>query len=253
MAKRVTILSTIYLVLFAVGTALAATRGGNAFLGLILSGICIVRLVYALLLRWNKRGSVIPKILIRLLSVTLCLTCLLSIHTGYKIISAVKEQPPDNLQYVILLGAGVNDTEPSLSLRERLDTACVFLNEHPNAICIVSGGKGGGESISEAECMFRYLTEHQISESRIWQETRATTTKENISYSISVLESELGYLPDSIGIITSEYHIYRAKMFAENFGISPYGIPAKTSYVSVRLNYFLREIFAIWFYSTIGG
>ena len=36
-------------------------------------------------------------------------------------------------------------------------------------------------------------------------------------------------------------------------GVTSYGIPARTSWVTLRINYFLREIVAVWYYTILGG
>lgn len=47
---------------------------------------------------------------------------------------------------------------------------------------------------------------------------------------------------DKLGIVTSEYHLYRAGLFARQQGVEPVGIPAKTSKAYLFVDYFLREI-----------
>ena len=73
-------------------------------------------------------------------------------------VRASKSAPKDET-VMIVLGCGVNGDRPSLMLTERLDAACDYLNTHEEVVCILSGGQGKGENISEAECMYRYLTE----------------------------------------------------------------------------------------------
>lgn len=243
----------LYCILLICGSALASTRGGHSFLGLIMVGICCIRGFYFLLSKNSDRHPKISILLKRVFSYILCLLLLAAIVTGSLIGIACNGDPHRKLDYVILLGAGVNGTEPSLSLKDRLDTAVIYLTEHPETICIVTGGKGGGENISEAECMFRYLKENSIQEDRIWQEDQATTTAENIRYSLSLIKENTGKYPSEIGIISSEYHLYRAKMFTRPYCIPVFGIPANSSIPTVKLNYFLREIIAVWYYSIIGG
>ena len=43
-------------------------------------------------------------------------------------------------------------------LKRRLDKGLRYLQENPETICIVSGGKGRDEDISEAQCIFDQLT-----------------------------------------------------------------------------------------------
>ena len=154
--------------------------------------------------------------------------------------------------YIIVLGAGVDGTTPSLSLRERLNAAYDYLIAHPDAVCVVSGSQGYNEEISEAECMYRDLTGRGIDPSRVWKEDQAENTRQNIAYSLDLIESRTGVRPEKAGIVSSDYHLYRAGLFAREQGLTCVGIPAKTSRVFLRTNYFLREIAAVW-YVILGG
>ena len=155
--------------------------------------------------------------------------------------------------YVVVLGAGVNGTRPSLSLQERIDAAYDYLVAYPDPVCIVSGGQGNGENITEAQCMYNELTAMGIETDRIWLEQRATNTRDNIRFSLDIIEEETGTRPDRIGLVSSEYHLYRAGLFARSENVIANGIPAKTSWVTLRINYFLREIVAVWYYTLLGG
>lgn len=79
-------------------------------------------------------------------------------------------QGKPDLDYVVVLGAQVRKSGPSLVLRYRLDKAIEYLDENPNTICIVSGGKGPNEPFPEAQGMADYLKEHGIAEQRILEE-----------------------------------------------------------------------------------
>ena len=61
-------------------------------------------------------------------------------------------------------------------LKHRLDAAYDYLTEHPDVPVIVCGGQGPDESISEAQCMYEYLTKKGIAAERITQEDRSTST-----------------------------------------------------------------------------
>ena len=154
-------------------------------------------------------------------------------------------------EYLIVLGAGVNGSVPSLSLTDRLQAAKQYLDAHPNATAIVSGGQGDGENISEAEAMRRWLENAGIPPERIWMEPRATTTEENIAYSLNLIRQH-GDGVASIAIVSSEYHLYRAKCIARAQGVEAIGVAGKTSYPVLRLNYFLREAFAVAYLRILG-
>ncbi len=167
----------------------------------------------------------------------LCL-CLIEIP----IVSASRGDTSNDADYLIVLGAGVNGTEPSLSLHNRLVAAETWLSEHPDSAAVLSGGQGPGEQISEAEAMYRWLVENGIAPERLYKEERSTNTQENFQYSAQLLRQlNQGRLPQPVAVISSEYHLYRAKAFAEQEDIEAVGIPAKTTYPILRLNYFIRE------------
>ena len=75
---------------------------------------------------------------------------------------------------------------------------------------------GRGRKISEAECMYRYLTKKGINSSRIIKEDKSTSTRENLRFSKKIME-EKG-LGNNIAIATSEYHQYRASQIAKSLG-----------------------------------
>ena len=148
------------------------------------------------------------------------------------------EKPLDKTEAVIILGCQVRGEEPSLMLKNRLDAALEVLRENPEAVCIASGGKGSGENISEAECMRRYLVANGIEDERIFTEDKSTSTEENLAFSREILDN-LG-ISDNIIIATSEFHQYRASIYAKKNGLRTGSHSAKTPVWNL-LNYWVRE------------
>ncbi len=228
------------------GLALLATPGFQ-FSALLCFGAALILAVFFLLSLPGLKRRTPVKWLRRILSLLLCLGIAAAAFTGVLIArGGVQQDTP--CQYVIVLGAGVNGTQPSLILSDRLRATLSYLQENPNTVCIVSGGQGPGEEITEADCMAQWLLEKGISEDRIWREDRATSTYENILFSLALIEEKTGQAPAAAGIISNEFHLYRAGLTAKAAGLAPIPIPAKTSWVSLRINYFLREIPALWLY-----
>ena len=151
--------------------------------------------------------------------------------------------------YLLVLGTAVEGTEPSSMLRDRIEAAYTYLSANPQVICIVSGYQSGNGAISEAECMFRELVELGIEEERIWMEPNASSTVENLEFSLKLIEEKTGTRPDTVGILSSEFHLLRAKMFAAEQNVNCVTIPAQTTDKSTFLSYFLREIVMVWYYS----
>ncbi len=78
-------------------------------------------------------------------------------------IIAFPKKNTENCDYIIVLGARVMGNEPGLTLKGRLDRALEYVKSNDDDCkIIVSGGKGDGENISEAEAMKRYLVERGI-------------------------------------------------------------------------------------------
>lgn len=146
--------------------------------------------------------------------------------------------------YLVILGAGVNGTVPSSALYNRLDKGLEYLKSHPGTKVILSGGKGHGENITEAEAMRRYLIEKGISGKDMIIEDRSTDTLENIKFSKIIIESFDKRSDIKLAIVTSGFHVFRSLLIARRQGLNAYGISSKTP-PSVLLKCYLREYFAL--------
>ena len=117
----------------------------------------------------------------------------------------------------IVLGAALWNDEPSPALKERLNRVLDLYEAGKIERVIVSGGVGGRDStLSEAEGMKRYLTEHGVPSSAIIEETEATSTYENLLFSKFILD-ENGWT--NAVIVTHEYHGARALDIAAFLGM----------------------------------
>ena len=186
--------------------------------------------------------------------VIFCVLALLLIAvviTGRLILSAGKGVT-GSFQYMILLGAKVEGSTPSPILQDRINAAYTYLSAHQNVICVVSGGKANENRISEAKCMYDGLVALGIDPQRIWLEDKAINTKQNIRYSMALIEEKIDSRPDSVGILSSDTHLLRAKLLAKRQGISAITVPAPSAHRSSYWKHFLREIPVIWYYWLIG-
>ena len=226
---------------------------GHSFLGLCCIALAGVIICYFILDLLKGKFPKIAKALTICLTVILCIGVLIFAVTEGIILRASKGSPETPCDYIVVLGAKVNGTRPSLSLNDRISAAYDYLTEHPDTVAVLSGGQGTDEGISEAMCIFRELTARGIPEDRLWLEDQATSTWENLHFSLDLIEENTGVRPDTIGLLSSEYHLFRAGLFAKECGVEAVGIPAKTSWFSIRLNYFLREVAGVWHYIILGG
>ena len=132
------------------------------------------------------------------------------------IFSAAAATPAAGLDALVVLGAGLRpDGTPSEALAYRLDAALDYLEDNPETACVVSGGQGLGESCTEAGAMYDYLLEQGLDAGRVTREDRSTSTAENVRNSAELLEPG-----SSVGIVTNDFHLYRALRIAEKNGLA---------------------------------
>ncbi len=144
---------------------------------------------------------------------------------------------------VVVLGAALKGEEVTPSLRSRLDAAVGYSVANPDAVVVVSGGQGPGETIPEGLAMERYLVAQGISEDRIIREDRSTSTYENFVLTKGLLDAHFD-ADYTTAFITNDYHVFRAGKIAENAGISSTHAHADTSWVEIPVAY-VRESLAI--------
>lgn len=173
------------------------------------------------------------------LCISVCILVL--IVSNLLIVSELNSTVDDlgNIDYAVVLGAGLEGDKVSNRLKKRLDLAFEEVKDTGIPI-IVSGGQGEDELISEAEAMFLYLTEKGMDSAKIIKEEESTSTKENITFSDEIIDKE----NVRVVIFTSDYHMYRAKMLGKREGWKVGGFSAKNSF-SERIRFLLRENIAL--------
>ncbi|GMQ58427.1 hypothetical protein AN1V17_28220 [Vallitalea sediminicola] len=164
------------------------------------------------------------------------------IFESFIIKDSIKHDNYDSTDYVIVLGARVKGTTISLTLSHRLEIAYKYLMDNTKSQAVLAGGKGPGEDISEAEAMKRYLLNRGINEDRLILENKSTNTQENIKNSFDLISGSGDN--SSVTIITSDFHVYRAKKIAEKYCQEIQGIPSRT-HPPLIVHYYVREFFAV--------
>lgn len=243
--RKILYLAAVVSALF--GTALMNVYSAVRFTGLlfILAGGVIA--LWSLCDKWSgtNRAGVVAK---RTLSVLLVLGVLLFAFLEAEVIRRAKTDNETPVAGVIILGAGVNGTVPSLSLRVRLEAALEYIADKPDIPIVVTGSQGPDEEISEAACMANWLVANGVAEDRILIEDQADNTEENIAFSREILR-ESGY--DTVAnyaVVSSDYHLCRAAVY---WGTPAYmvGVAAKMpdqyQYSLLTVNYYIREAFAL--------
>lgn len=239
MKKKITFLIFTVLALLCVvysGMVLATGSGTSFFLVWI--GLAVLSFLFGYSI-WKSFWKKVPRLVKGI--------CIAVVAVGFTaffivegcIISQMHEKGKAGLDYIIVLGAQVRESGPSAALKYRLDEAVEYLEDNPKTICIVSGGQGANEPYSEAEGMAQYLKEQGIDASRIFLEDKSLNTEQNMEYSKALIKDGA-----SVGIITNDFHLFRAKQIARKYGLDNVcGIAAKSTPVYLPNN-MLREFLA---------
>lgn len=123
------------------------------------------------------------------------------------------------LDYVIVLGSQLElgSSEPGKILTLRLDKACEYAKENPDSYLILAGGREQKKEETEAQVMERYLIERGVPEEQLLLEEHSGSTLENLAYSRLLIEERAENA--RIGILTSNFHLYRAQKIAQKMGL----------------------------------
>lgn len=156
------------------------------------------------------------------------------------IISGMIGSSKEPVEYLIVLGAQVKGTRVSKALYQRLSRAAEYLQEHEDTIVIVSGGQGPGEDISEAEAMKAWLIDQGIGRERILEEDKSVNTSQNIRFSQELMKDR----ETTVGIVSNDFHVFRAVHIAKAQGLTAVSIPAPST-LGMYPHYMMREAFAL--------
>lgn len=218
---------------------------GNLF-GLFMSILLFVftawngRISKLLSVIWEKKAG---RITLRTLGILFLLGVLLCLILSVFMIRAANKKPQGTPQAVVVLGCKVRGTVPSLMLWRRIQAAYDALQAHPDAVCVVSGGKGDGEEISEAQCMSNELQKLGVSADRILLEDQSTSTSENLRFSKKIL-ADTGITGELV-IVTDGFHERRAQYLAKREGITETAAASAETAWYLLPTYWVREWFGL--------
>ncbi len=187
-----------------------------------------------------KINRAINKRLFVSISIILIISGIYLALVHYLISQTASQTPPELSDYLVVLGARLHGERMSLSLVYRVEAALDYLDKNPSTKVIVSGGKGSGEDITEAEAMARFFLSEGINEDRIIMENQSKTTQENLLFSKKYVRDV-----DSIVIVSNDFHLFRASMIADRVGYEDvHTLAAKTPLVVVT-KLWIREYAAV--------
>ena len=225
-----------------------AVRFGQSlqFLWLLGGILCIARYLY-----WRRveKSGRYPRHrkLLRALRILLCAALIFFLAVEGVILCGGMMEAEQGLNYIVVLGARVNGSVPSGSLRNRIRVGAEYLRDNPGTIAVLSGAQGSGEEISEAQCMYDNMVAAGIDPARLILEEQSTDTAENLRNSRALIPEGA-----SVGLVTNNFHIFRALALARNQGWTDVrGVPVATTMLSLP-HYLMREFVGV-VYETLRG
>lgn len=143
---------------------------------------------------------------------------------------------------IVVLGAAQYDGKPSPVLRARLDHGISLWNHGMGKVLVLTGGKGAGDTTSEADVGRTYARKHGVPDTAILLENKGRTTRESMLGVAKLLESR--GIKTAI-LVSDPFHMLRLSIIGRRFGLTPYTSPTRTSPISPnrekRWRYMLGE------------
>ena len=148
---------------------------------------------------------------------------------------------------MVIFGCQLRVDGPSTLLKDRLDTALAYLEEHPDMTVVVSGAQGANEPASEAQGMYDYLTAHGVDGEHILLEDRSFNSRENVAYSLETLAAEGCDTSGGVVLVSNAFHLTRARMLWERAdGAGPVSVlAAPSSHLPTTVKMLVREPLAL--------
>lgn len=143
---------------------------------------------------------------------------------------------------IVVLGAAQYVGRPSPVLRSRLDHAVDLWKRGLAPHLIVTGGRGTGDTTSEAAVSRRYVLRMGVADSAILLEDQGRTTRASLE-AVAAIMREHG-LRRAI-LVSDPFHMLRLQLVARRLGIECVTSPTRTSPISASptkaLGYMLSE------------
>jgi vancomycin permeability regulator SanA len=183
----------------------------------------------------------IINIIIIIISISILLASSISLYvklsTKNQITTIKKLKKIDDIDCIIVLGAGIWENKPSPMLRDRLLTG-IELYENKISPKIIMSGDHGNKKYNEVGVMKEYALENNVLSEDIFMDHAGFSTYDSIYRAKYIFEAK------KVVIVTQKYHLYRALYIANQLGLEAYGISADKKDYRGQTKREIREILA---------
>jgi uncharacterized SAM-binding protein YcdF (DUF218 family) len=147
---------------------------------------------------------------------------------------------------IVVLGAAQYAGRPSPVLQARLDHALTLYERQLAPYLLLTGGRGDGDTQSEAGAGRRYLRQRGVPDSAMLYEDLGRTTFSSMQHAADTLRRVQG---TSVLLVSDPFHMLRLSVLARLHGLTPLVSPTRTSPISanplLEFEYAVRESLAV--------
>jgi vancomycin permeability regulator SanA len=134
-----------------------------------------------------------------------------------RIISLEQASGLDEVDCILILGAGVWGDRPTHMLEDRLDFG-IALYEMGASNRLLMSGDHGQKGYDEVNVMKDYAVNEGVISSDVFMDHAGFSTYESLYRARDIFEAK------KVIIVTQEYHLYRALYVADKLGLEAYGV-----------------------------
>ena len=162
-------------------------------------------------------------------------------------------QTPQKADAIIVLGAAAYYHKPSPVFEERIRHAVSLYKQGKAKKIIFTGGTPKEGFLTEAEVGAKWAIKNGVRESDILLESNSRNTLDNLKNSAKIATKEKLH---SFIVVSDPYHIARAKLMAQDLGLTVQMSPTPTSRFNtatlpVKLKFFFSEVHYYAVYSVL--
>lgn len=157
--------------------------------------------------------------------------------TKSKIVTEKQAKELENVDCILVLGAGIWGDKPSPMLEDRLLQGITLYNNQTSSKIIMSGDHGK-EEYDEVNVMKDFAIEKGVKSEDIFMDHAGFSTYDSVYRAKEIFKAQ------KIIIVTQKYHLHRALYVAEKLGIEAYGVASDPREYRGQVVRGLREVLA---------
>lgn len=157
--------------------------------------------------------------------------------TKSKIVTEKQAKELENVECILVLGAGIWGDKPSPMLEDRLLQGITLYNNQTSSKIIMSGDHGK-EEYDEVNVMKDFAIEKGVKSEDIFMDHAGFSTYDSVYRAKEIFKAQ------KIIIVTQKYHLHRALYVAEKLGIEAYGVASDPREYRGQVVRELREVLA---------